>query len=219
MSPVFLSFKIEMIEQFNQSLVELSDLNLRWTILNLSLHNVNIPVLNSDEFSLFNKLGVLSIELSINLIKDPCMLLLLKVDLALFHALQLDVQAFLLFFTFLFKLLLIFGKTSLFFDQSGNCHDFMLFNRGLLDSCFELGGFLGYLLDLLLVLSFLILQLRELFLDLLRLLIEFIIKSSLLGGTLLKFFDFNLIIFILLLVKQLRIILHGVFLHLLEISH
>ena len=67
--------------------MELSQLNIRRTVFNLPLNNIDVPVLNGDELSLLDQLGMLSIKLLVDLSEDSGLLSLIEVNLLLLHPL------------------------------------------------------------------------------------------------------------------------------------
>jgi hypothetical protein len=162
MSSIFLSLEIEMVKKFNQPLMELCDLNFRGAVLNFTLNNVNVTVFDSDQFTFFEKFGVLRVELWVNLVEDTCMLILLEVDLSLLDPFELNIEPLLLLFALFLELLLVFGKSCFFINERCDSHDFMLFNWGFLNLILEIKCFSGHLLELLLILSFLVLELGDL---------------------------------------------------------
>jgi len=64
----FVRLEIQVIEEFNKTLVELSNFNLGWNTFYLSLENGNLPVLLGNQLLLLNQFGVFGIKFVINLL-------------------------------------------------------------------------------------------------------------------------------------------------------
>lgn len=96
--------------------MKLCNLDLGWTIFNLPLNNIDVPVLHSHKFSLLDQFGVFGVELRINFIEHLGVFLLLEVFFPFLHPLELHVEALFLLFTLFLKLLLVFGKPCLLLD-------------------------------------------------------------------------------------------------------
>jgi len=76
-APVLLRLQIQVLEQLDESLVELSEFDIGRTVLNLSLQNVNVFILDSNQLPFLDEFSVLFFELGVDLSQGISVFLLL----------------------------------------------------------------------------------------------------------------------------------------------
>lgn len=216
-SLLLLGLEVHILEQLDESLVELRQLDVGRAVLDATAQLRDVYVFLRNQLLLLHELLVLGLELSVDFGEDSGVLLSLHLFLLLGHLCELLVESTLLLFALLLELALFLGEAGLLFDQCLHNHDLVLTYSTRFDLGLEPCRLLGHLLNLLLVLLTLVLQLGHLFGDTMRRRLHLLVVSLLLGEALLELTDFLFVLLLLLLVHKNRVVANDLFVHLLEV--
>lgn len=197
--------------------MELGDLDLGGLVLDLSLNDIDVPVLYGEQLSLIEQFVMLLVVLIVDGFERSCMFFLLKLLLSLLHFLQFPIKSLLLFLALFLELGTLVAKTRLFLNQCRDCHDFVLLDRALLNLGVELRLLSSDFVNFLLILLFFIFKLSQVFTDGVLELRYLSLLDLLLLKTRGQFFNFGVVVFLLLLVEGNRIVLNDFFFHSLEL--
>ena len=150
---ILFGLEVERVEELEETLGELSDLDIRRTSFNLPLNHCDLPVLVGEQLLLLDHLFVLLVVLSLDLSENRRLFLLFNFHLALLHLHQLLFKARLLLLARFLELDLGLCKSSLFFDKSGYDDNLMLLHRSVLLLCIKSISLLSNLFNLLFILT------------------------------------------------------------------
>lgn len=100
---VLVGFEVQVVEQLNETFVELTDFNVAGARFDLALDYCNLAVLFGKQFLLRNQLLILLFEFLVNLMKSSALLIFFNFNSAGFDLLELLVKSRFFFATVLFQ--------------------------------------------------------------------------------------------------------------------